>query len=238
MGYLPSQRTKKRISLKTIFALHPALLHRIFLKAFSNQLNFMDRRQALRTSTQILGGLLAVPGLGILTGFGAYDPHDHHHTQAVPSKPANTTPLAPQTLTEAQNERLIALTERIIPSSDTPGAKEAEVNKYIDRILSLWMKEDEKDQFLAALERIEQVALHQFGRPITKLLPNEQDELLKRYARAGSGADGQFFNTLKSLTLEGYYTSEIGATQELQYSAAHGAYIADAPLSQIGRAWA
>ncbi|MBL7980165.1 MAG: gluconate 2-dehydrogenase subunit 3 family protein [Bacteroidetes Order II. Incertae sedis bacterium] len=201
----------------------------------------MNRRQALRNSTRILGGLLAVPGLGILTGFGAHDTHDHHHVQAAPSKPASTTPFVPQTLTAAQNERLIAITERIIPASDTPGAKEAKVNEYIDRILSLWMKEDEKGQFLAGLEGIEQIALHQFGRPITKLLPTEQDKLLRRYAQAaksGLGANGQFFKTLKSLTLEGYYTSEIGATQELQYSAAHGAYIPDAPLSQIGRAWA
>ncbi len=47
-----------------------------------------------------------------------------------------------------------------------------------------------------------------------------------------------FFRTLKELTLAGYYTSEIGATQELQWQAAPGEYRADVPLSEVGRAWA
>jgi hypothetical protein len=46
------------------------------------------------------------------------------------------------------------------------------------------------------------------------------------------------FNTLKELTIAGYYTSEIGATQELQWSAAPGRYDADIPLSEVGRTWA
>ena len=46
------------------------------------------------------------------------------------------------------------------------------------------------------------------------------------------------YRQLKELTLAGYYTSEPGATQELQWLAAPGRYDADAPLSEIGRAWA
>ena len=47
-----------------------------------------------------------------------------------------------------------------------------------------------------------------------------------------------FFRQLKELTLAGYYTSEPGATQELQWLAAPGKWDADAPLAEIGRAWA
>lgn len=47
-----------------------------------------------------------------------------------------------------------------------------------------------------------------------------------------------FFRTLKELTLAGYYTSEIGATQELRWSPNHGSYQADIPFSDVGRAWA
>lgn len=47
-----------------------------------------------------------------------------------------------------------------------------------------------------------------------------------------------FFRQLKELTLAGYYTSEAGATQELQWLAAPGKWTSDAPLSEIGRAWA
>ena len=47
-----------------------------------------------------------------------------------------------------------------------------------------------------------------------------------------------FFRQLKELTLAGYYTSEVGATQELQWLAAPGRWDADVPLSEVGRAWA
>ena len=47
-----------------------------------------------------------------------------------------------------------------------------------------------------------------------------------------------FFSQLKELTIAGYYTSEVGATQELQWAAAPGRYDADVPLSEVGRTWA
>ena len=47
-----------------------------------------------------------------------------------------------------------------------------------------------------------------------------------------------FFRQLKELTLAGYYTSEVGATEELQWQASPGRYDADVPLSEVGRAWA
>ena len=55
--------------------------------------------------------------------------------------------------------------------------------------------------------------------------------------QAASGAP-PFFRQLKELTLAGYYTSEVGATEELRWNAAPGRYDADVPFSEIGRAWA
>lgn len=47
-----------------------------------------------------------------------------------------------------------------------------------------------------------------------------------------------FFRVLKELTLAGYYTSEVGMTQELRWLAAPGYYDGDIPLSEVGRSWA
>ncbi|MFL5606145.1 MAG: gluconate 2-dehydrogenase subunit 3 family protein [Gemmatimonadaceae bacterium] len=46
-----------------------------------------------------------------------------------------------------------------------------------------------------------------------------------------------FFHTMKELTLLGYYTSEIGATQELKYARVPGRFDGCVPFSSIGRAW-
>ena len=58
-------------------------------------------------------------------------------------------------------------------------------------------------------------------------------------AWSGDGATETppFFRTIKSLTLFGYYTSEVGATQELRVNPM-GIYRADIPFDEIGRAWA
>jgi gluconate 2-dehydrogenase gamma chain len=45
-----------------------------------------------------------------------------------------------------------------------------------------------------------------------------------------------FFRTLKELTLVGYYTSEVGATQELRLNPM-GVWRADIPYAEVGQAW-
>jgi hypothetical protein len=47
-----------------------------------------------------------------------------------------------------------------------------------------------------------------------------------------------WFRTIKELTVLGYYTSEIGATQELKHVAVPGRFDACVPFEQIGRTWA
>ena len=46
-----------------------------------------------------------------------------------------------------------------------------------------------------------------------------------------------FFSHLKELTLVGYYTSEIGATLELNYVLAFDGYEGCVPLAEVGAAW-
>lgn len=59
-------------------------------------------------------------------------------------------------------------------------------------------------------------------------------------AEVAEPAPPAFFRTLKEITLAGYYTSEIGATQELRWVLAPGDFKADLPLADVngGRTWA
>ena len=52
-----------------------------------------------------------------------------------------------------------------------------------------------------------------------------------------NGVAERFFRTLKELVLVGYYTSEIGATQELRM-APMGSWSGDIPYADVGQAWA
>ena len=67
---------------------------------------------------------------------------------------------------------------------------------------------------------------------------NEQGNEVDAPSLAEAEAGPSFYRQVKELTVAGYYTSEVGATQELQFNAVMGRYDADVPLAEIGRAWA
>lgn len=56
--------------------------------------------------------------------------------------------------------------------------------------------------------------------------------------RGGGNANTTFFTLLKDLTLTGYFTSEIGCTQALEYIAVPGRYDGCVPLKPGQKAWA
>jgi hypothetical protein len=190
----------------------------------------MDRRTALRRLSYALGGIATAPlASGLLAGCQA----------PAPDELASYTY---QTLDAPQQDLLSALVDQILPATDTPGASEAGVPQFIDKMLSGWYEPEDRDAFLAGLATVDPradggsfVALAEDARAA---LVTEMDA--EAYAPRPDDAPPEtpFFRQLKELTLSGYYTSEVGATQELQWIAAPGRYDADVPLSDVGRAWA
>jgi hypothetical protein len=58
-------------------------------------------------------------------------------------------------------------------------------------------------------------------------------------ARRAGAKDTPFFGMMKEMTLAGYYTSEIGATEELQFQPATDKFKGCIPLERNGgRTWA
>lgn len=130
----------------------------------------------------------------------------------------------PLTLSAEQDSLLQILTEHIIPTTDTPGALAAGVHQYIDRVLTLVSDAPEKDAFLKKLDEL-------LASGLSEKSADEQIAALKAMETSGE----PFFWTLKSMTIYGYYTSEIGATQELVYAHATGYYDGDRPYAEVGR---
>jgi hypothetical protein len=125
----------------------------------------------------------------------------------------------PRVLTAPQNEAVIALTELIIPETDTPGAKAARVNRFVDRIL-LEAKPVDRERFLGGLAWIDERSRSLFGRNFVAASAEEQTALLNRLSDDGNKAAEdrpgvEFFRAIKSLTISGYYTTEIGLRREL-----------------------
>jgi gluconate 2-dehydrogenase gamma chain len=118
----------------------------------------------------------------------------------------------PSVLSAHENESAIAITEIIIPATDTPGAKVAHVNRYIDLLLRDGPL-DQRERFLGGLAWLDAYAIREHGHAFVKCSPADQVAMLKALD-GGTGVGHTFFREAKSLTSKIYYATEIGQ-QEL-----------------------
>lgn len=156
---------------------------------------------------------------------------------------------AVRTLNPQQNATVIVMTDLIIPETNTPGAKGTRVNEFIDLILTEWANEEERANFLKGLADVDQQSNKLFGKDFVNLSPAQQTALcgsLDDEAMAHHGTppaanpvtthdrqmEGDFWHVFKRITLYGYYTSEIGFTQELKLTIIPGAQHGCAPVDR------
>jgi gluconate 2-dehydrogenase gamma chain len=190
----------------------------------------MDRREALRRLTSAVGSTLSVPIVGaILAGCRAE---------------TTSGDWKPRTLTREQADLLGVLVDLIIPATDTPGAKDVGVVGFIDKLLTDWVKPEERTAFVTGLADIDPMARAAHQVTFQRATPEQQTAMLTRLdseaieARKRRADPLPFFATLKEWTLVGYYTSETGATKELRWLATPGRYQGDLPVGEVGRTWA
>lgn len=173
----------------------------------------VNRRDALRAMAAGVGATasaLWVSELALL----AEEQAVHAHLLASSPQGAAWTPsvLSPQQL-----ETVGTLVELIIPTTDTPGAKAALVDRYIDGVLQT-ASPAVRNNFLSGLAWIDTRSRALFKAPFNGATPAQQTDLLTRLSTDGSTEEAtgtQFFTAIKSMTITGYYTTEIGLFQEL-----------------------
>lgn len=146
-----------------------------------------------------------------------------------------------RTLTGHWNDTVVAMMDQIIPATDTPGAKGARVNEFIDVILTEWALPEERKNFLDGLAGIDRQSESLYGKNFSDATPEQQVVQLRaiddavmtnRSVRPRHGntvpkpdaqLEGNFWEVFKRITIHGYYTSEIGFTQELKLEIIPGA---------------
>lgn len=195
-----------------------------------NQL--IDRREALRKTALLMGAAVSASALsGILQGCKA--------TPELLYTPVFFTPDQALIVTE--------VAEIIIPKTDTPGAKDAGVPGFIDLMLKDCYKKEDQDRFIAGITAFDEEAKKAYGDSFIYCKPEQQVELVTKThaaalaeAKENREAKRPFILMAKELTLLGFFTSEPGATQVLQYVAVPGSYKGCIPLSEAGngKTWA
>lgn len=178
----------------------------------------MKRRTVLRNlACGAVGAAAASSWVESLSALSRQQAHAHAAQTA-----AATRDWTPRVLDARQNETVTVLTELIIPETDTPGARAARVNRFVDAVLHE-APAAERDAFLRGLAWVDERSRARFGREFAAAAAAEQTALLTAIADGAtdiSKAPGdrvgvEFFRAIKSMTIDGYYTSEIGMRQEL-----------------------
>ena len=158
---------------------------------------------------------------------------------------------APDTAWLVQQQPLIAaLAETIIPATQTPGAKAAQVDKFILSMLLECTDRKTLNRFVDGLASVESYTSHHYNKTYITCTANEQQAVmtyLRERDRLQTGMIGKvrkkflgkpFYTTLRQYTIEGFCTSLQGATQVLRYVAVPGKYIGCMPLQPGETTWA
>lgn len=174
--------------------------------------NNVSRRTALKGIAVGLGTSLPVLNTNVLA-------QEHQHGQAAAKAPASK-PAAPKFFNAEQMALIGAISELIIPTDDnSPGALAAEVPAFIDLMISESPAETKK-QWTDGLAAVDKMSQAKNGAAFAKATKDQQIALLTDISKnemKPSTAEEKFFRTIKNMTIDGYYTSEIGIHQELKY---------------------
>jgi gluconate 2-dehydrogenase gamma chain len=199
----------------------------------------MDRREAIQRAALIMGYAITGPALvGVLNG----------------CKSSPELAFKPELLNEDQASIVSIVSELIIPRTETPGAIDVGVPSFIDQMVKNVYPQESKDKFLKDLNEFNEGARKDHRKTFLECNDDEQlayftaqhtDAINKTtgsgstgWWNAGMASNKPFVMELKELTLLGFFTSEAGATQVLQYKQVPGPYQGCVPLTTVGKTWA
>jgi len=202
-----------------------------FVMKNDNTTNEASRRRFLKNLSTVLGG--AAIGT-VLT--------DSKLAVAMAYQSGNQKSLTVgKIFNEQQLSVLKTVCSIVIPKTDTLGAAEVNTHGFIDNQLFYCHTQEEQNRVLALITLIDEHAKAQFSTLFMALTDEQQFDLLTHLDLGQSpfnASERAQFKFLKQLICFGYYTSEVGATQELRYEAFPGGYKGSIPYKKTDASWA
>jgi hypothetical protein len=174
----------------------------------------IDRREAIKS---VAVGVGVVSSLPILNNGASAQVHQHHVVAPIV---ADTATKAPAFFNKNQFATITELASLIIPTDETPGAREAKVNEYIDLIVGESAFDVQKI-FLDGLAWLDKASKDRHKKSFVGLSNAQQVRLLTEISKIKNPApheatQAKFFKAIKDMTIDGFYTSKIGI-EELGY---------------------
>jgi Gluconate 2-dehydrogenase subunit 3 len=186
----------------------------------------MERRELIKMIALLTGG--AFIGGGLLTGCNAEDE------------------VGGIAFSKTDILFLDEVADTILPATKTPGAKAAGVGKFIERMVNNTYNPENQQVFHKGIALLNEACKKDTGKSFTAATPEQRTALLitidaaaKAYQKnKKEGEPSHYFTMMKQLSLLGFFTSKIGATEVLRYKAIPGKFDGDYPYKKGDKAWA
>ncbi|MEM1320733.1 MAG: gluconate 2-dehydrogenase subunit 3 family protein [Bacteroidota bacterium] len=195
----------------------------------------MNRREALKNTALFMGYAVSASSLAtLMSGCQTEGP--------------TTSEWKPEFLTADQYTTVSEMTETILPRTQTPGAKDVGVAQFIDKLLKNCTEEKNRQAFTQGLDAFMAKCQKDNGKSFADSQAEKRNEIVGQLeaemmalrsdpARADD-APTPFYETLKSLAMTGYFSSEKIGKEVLRYDPVPGPYQGCIPYKEGEHTWA
>ena len=173
----------------------------------------MNRRVVIRNMALAVTGLVLLPGCDLST------------------KEAAAQELHPS-LSPSQEGLLADVVDTIIPSTDTPGAKDLNVHLFVQKLMADCYEKEAQLNFVKGLDALKTKAKKKYGKAFGACNTAERIALLQGMEQSSEPSENEFYKLVKGLTVRGYMNSEYVMMNLTNYQAVPGHYYGCVPVDQ------
>jgi Gluconate 2-dehydrogenase subunit 3 len=193
----------------------------------------IDRREAIRRVSAMLGGAAFIGGTSLLAACSKEPAAKAPDTTAAAAPAAGPAAEMKQTMFSAEEVALLEeVGETILPETKTPGAKAAQCGLFMAMMVQDCYEPKDQEIFRKGITQLNEACQKAHGHAFMQSTPEERTSLLtqldkdaKAYQDKKKGdAPNHYFRMMKELTLLGYFTSEVGMTKALRYQETPGRF--------------
>lgn len=127
--------------------------------------------------------------------------------------------------TAKDEETLVEVSSTILPTTDTPGAKEVGALAFALRILNDCYKKEDQEKFAKGFSQFQDAVQKKYSKSFMQCSEAERIAALKHASEQKDTGEEYFFKIIKRLTIQAYTSSEYYLTKVDVYKLVPGKFI-------------
>ena len=176
----------------------------------------MKRREALKNLLIVTGGVIVLPACL------------HERTEA-------SIPLKHLKITAEQEKQLATLAETIIPTTNTPGAKDTYAHVFALKMIDDCYDKASQETFIKGVQELDAISKDRFQTAFLKATPTQREQLVSEWEKqlAANNTPPSFYKLFKDNVVRGYLGSKQVMGDIMKYELVPGRYVGAAPVQTI-----